>query len=161
MPYGFLRRVAVLLLISAASMWGADPLVGTWVLNTKKSVYKPGPAPKSQTRVYREDNEGITATVVTVGADGKATTVEYPVNYDGLLHPVTGSADMDSIKMSRVTVQQSESTILHAGKVIATTVRMVSGDGMTLTITFNGSAENGDPIRNVQVYDRRESSGAR
>lgn len=155
MPYRFLRRIALLLLVSATSMWGADPLVGTWVLNTKKSVYKPGPAPKSQTRVYREDKDGITATVVTISADGKITTVEYPVNYDGLLHPVAGSPDMDSIKMSRLTTQQSEATIMHAGRVMATTDRMVSGDGQTLTITFKGSAENGDSIRNVQVYDRR------
>ena len=155
MPYRFLTRVALLMLVSAASIWCADPLVGTWVLNAKKSVYKPGPPPRSQTRVYREDKDGITATVVTVGADGKSTTVEYPLNYDGLLHPVTGSADMDSIKMAQVTPQRSESTILHAGRVIASTVRMVSGDGATLTITFNSTAENGDPIRNVQVYDRR------
>lgn len=155
MPYRFLRRTALLTLVSATSMWGADPLVGTWVLNTKKSVYKPGPAPKSQTRVYREDKDGITATVVTISADGKITTVEYPVNYDGLLHPVAGSPDMDSIKMSRLTTQQSEATIMHAGRVMATTVRMVSGDGQTLTITFKGSAENGDSVRNVQVYDRR------
>jgi hypothetical protein len=160
MPYGLLRRVALVLLVSVASLWGADPLVGTWVLDAKKSVYKPGPAPKSQTRVYREDKDGITATVITVGADGKVTTVEYPLNYDGLLHPVTGSADMDSIKMARVTTQRSESTIMHAGRVIATTERMVSGDGKTLTITFKSAAENGDPIRNVQVYDRRESSSA-
>jgi hypothetical protein len=32
---------------------------------------------------------------------------------------------------------------------------MVSGDGQTLTITFNSTAENGDPIRNSQVYDRK------
>ncbi|MEO5927027.1 MAG: hypothetical protein ABIR70_24640 [Bryobacteraceae bacterium] len=150
-----LGRVALLMMVSAASMWGADPMVGTWVLNAKKSVYKPGPAPKSQTRVYRENKDGIIATVVTVGVDGKATTVEYPQNYDGLTHPVAGSPDMDAIKMVQVTTQRSESTILHAGRPMATTVRMVSGDGKTLTITFNSTAENGDPIRNTQVYDRK------
>ena len=155
MPHRFLRRVALLTLVSAGSMWGADLMVGTWVLNTKKSVYKPGPMPKSQTRVYREANGGIIGTVVTVAADGKITTVEYPMNYDGLSHPVAGSPDMDAIKMTQVTTQRSESTILHAGRVIATTVRMVSGDGQTLTITYNSTAENGDPIKNVQVYDRK------
>jgi hypothetical protein len=155
MPYRFLRRVALLMLVSAAGVWGADPMVGTWVLNTKKSVFKPGPAPRSQTRVYREDKDGIIGTVVTVAADGKVTTVEYPVNYDGLLHPVAGSPDMDSIKMVQVTTQRSESTIMHAGRPMATTVRMVSGDGMTLTITFNSTDENGEPVRNTQVYDRR------
>jgi hypothetical protein len=149
------RRVALLMLVFAASVWAADPMVGTWVLNAKKSAFKPGPAPRSQTRVYREAQGGIIGTVVTVAADGKVTTVEYPLNYDGLPHPVAGSPDMDSIKMVQVTTQRSESTILHAGRVMATTVRMVSGDGQTLTITFNSTAENGDPIRNSQVYDRK------
>lgn len=155
MTYRILRRAAVVGILSAGWLCAADPMVGTWVLNAKKSVYKPGPMPKNQTRVYRQENGGIVGTVVTVAADGKITTVEYPMNYDGLPHPVAGSPDMDSIKMVQVTTQRSESTILHAGRVMATTVRMVSGDGQTLTITFNSTAENGDPIRNVQVYDRK------
>jgi hypothetical protein len=99
------RRVALLMLVFAASVWAADPMVGTWVLNAKKSAFKPGPAPRSQTRVYREAQGGIIGTVVTVAADGKVTTVEYPLNYDGLPHPVAGSPDMDSIKMVQVTTQ--------------------------------------------------------
>ena len=29
-----------------------DPLLGTWHLNVSRSTYKPGPPPKSQTRIY-------------------------------------------------------------------------------------------------------------
>jgi hypothetical protein len=96
----------------------------------------------TQTRVYRESPDGITATVVTLSADGKSSTVEYPVNYDGLAHPVTGSTDIDAIKMVKITSYRAESTLMHAGRVIASTAREVSGDQKTIT-----------------YYVRRRSSG--
>ena len=122
MMYECFKRATLLTLTFAAGMWAADPVVGTWVMNAKKSVFQPGPAPRTQTRVYRESPDGITATVVTLSADGKSSTVEYPVNYDGQTHPVTGSTDIDAIKMVKITSYRSESTLMHAGRVIATTV---------------------------------------
>ena len=148
------KATTLLLLVSAVSMWGADPAVGTWVLNAKKSTYLPGPAPRSQTRVYRESPAGITATVVTLGTDGKTTTVEYPVNYDGQAHTVAGSPEFDAIKMTKITAYRSESTLMHAGRVMATAEREVSGDEKTLTITYKSTASDGGAIRNVSVYDR-------
>ena len=137
-------------------MLGADPAVGTWVLNVKKSVYRAGAAPTGQTRVYRESPEGIIATIVTVAADGETTTVEFPVNYDGQARPVTGSNAIDAIKMGRFGRNRSKSKLMHAGKQIATTVREVSEDGKTLTITNDGSATDGSPVHYVSLFDRRQ-----
>ena len=52
-----LRATALVMIVIAAAAvelaaQGADPLVGTWVLNVAKSKYTPGPAPKSETRTY-------------------------------------------------------------------------------------------------------------
>jgi hypothetical protein len=155
MIYKYLKRATLLGIIFAGGIWAADPAVGTWVMNAKKSVFQPGPAPRTQTRVYRESPDGITATVVTLSADGKSSTVEYPVNYDGLAHPVTGSPDIDAIKMEKTTSYRAESKLMHAGRVIATTVREVSGDQKTITITYDGTTADGGRIHNVSVYDRQ------
>ena len=64
--------------------------------------YSPGPAPKSQTRTYEKHRLGIRATVKTVHADGRSTTVQSVYNYDNMEHPVTGSGEIDAIVMKRV-----------------------------------------------------------
>jgi hypothetical protein len=155
MPKSILRRAIVLMTAFSLALCAADPIVGTWVLDAKKSTYKPGPPPRSQTRVYRQSDGGITATVVTVAPDGKATTVEYPVNYDGRSYPVAGSPDFDSIQMTRMSDRRSESTLLHGGKTLAKAVREVSSDGTTLTITYEGTTSEGDAFKNVSLYEKR------
>ena len=153
MPQSTLTRLAALMIVSGMALFAADPVIGTWVLDVKKSVFQPGPSPRSQTRVYRESADGITATVVTVSVGGKATTVEYPVDYDGQAHPVSGSPDIDGIKMTKMSNGRSESTLMHAGKVLAKAVREVSGG--TLTITYEGTAPDGGAIKNISRYDRQ------
>src|SRR5688500_8409955 len=68
----FVACSTLLVLPLLASAQGASkeaPLLGTWHLNVAKSTYKPGPPPKSQTRIYQKHRFGIEATVRTVQAD--------------------------------------------------------------------------------------------
>ena len=148
-----LNAPIALAIFCVVPLWAADAVIGTWVLDVKGSVYSPGPPPRSQTRVYRESAEGITATVVTVNPDGKATTVEYPVNYDGQAHAVSGSPDIDVIKMIKVDNYRSESSLMHAGKVLAKAVREVSAN--MLTITYEGTATDGGSVKNISRYKRQ------
>ena len=43
---------------------GDDPVLGTWNLVVGKSIYDPGPVPRSQTRTYERHPEGVKATIV-------------------------------------------------------------------------------------------------
>ena len=70
----------------------ADPLVGTWELNLAKSTYKPGPAPRSETRTYVVAAEEIKATAKGVQADGTPTSGQWTVNYNGKDRPITGTS---------------------------------------------------------------------
>ena len=101
---------------SHVSSQNADPLLGTWLLDVSKSRYSPGPAPKSQTRTYEKHRLGIRATVKTVHADGRSTTVQSVYNYDNMEHPVTGSEGIDAIVMKRVDTYTSEATLTHASR---------------------------------------------
>jgi len=153
-----MRRISLLvLLISTASILSAaDPVLGTWRLNVAKSRYDPGPPPRSQTRIYREENGEVKAVVVTVYKNGNTDTVHYAANYDGKEHPVSGSPDTDGILMKKVDDNTAESLLTHAGNTIGTARRTVSRDGLTMTITFKGPGERGQQVNNTAFYDKQK-----
>jgi hypothetical protein len=141
--------------ILVAALQAADPAVGTWILDLKKSSFSPGPPPKSETRVYRESAEGITATAITTTVKGDTYTVEYPVNYDGHSHRVTGSTDFDAIEMTRVSQLRAESILMHAGHEIGRATREVSADGQTLIIDTERTSSSGEKVHNRLAYHRQ------
>lgn len=147
-------RVLVVMLGLAGAGYATDPILGTWKLNLAKSKFSPGPAPKSQTRVYSAYPEGVQVTIKTIRADGETTVLEYPANSDGKDYPVTGSAQIDAIAMTRISDYISEASLKHAGKVIGTATRTISEDGKTMTITFKRPDSLGR-VDNVAVYDKQ------
>ena len=149
----FLFGVALCGIIS--TVYASDPVLGRWKLNVAKSSYLPGPAPKSQTRVYEANADGIKVTIRTVGEDGKTTVVEHPVNYDGKEQPVTGSSQSDAIEMQRIDDHTSESVMKHANKIIGRNRRVVAEDGKTMTITYEGLDSRGREVKVTAVYDRQ------
>ena len=149
-----MRFSLIVLCCLHSTVWAADPVLGIWNLNVAKSTYKPGPAPKSQMRIYEAHPEGIKVTIKTIHADGKSTSVEHPVNYDGKEHPITGSSQSDAIVLEKVDEYTSEATLKHAGKVIGTNRRSISKDGRTMTITYEGADQRG-AVKNTAVYDKK------
>ncbi|MCU1338994.1 MAG: hypothetical protein JWO19_4575 [Bryobacterales bacterium] len=145
---------AAVIVSTAAVVWAADPVVGTWKLNVAKSKFSPGPAPQEETRTYEARGDGIRVTVRTIAANGHSTTVNIAANYDGKDYPVTGSSDYDAIALKRTSDRTAEGMLLHAGKLVATSTREVSPDGQVLTITYKTS-DNQDPINNRAVYDKQ------
>jgi hypothetical protein len=130
-------------------------LLGTWKLNVGKSKYRIGTPPKSQTRVYEPHEQGVKATIKTVYADGRSTTVEYTANYDALEYPVTGTQDVDTIALKKVASRTAEAVLSHAGKVMATARRVISEDGSTLTIEYQGELL-GERVDYTAVYDKQQ-----
>ena len=148
-----MRRLALLVVLLGAAlvMRAADPVIGTWHLNVEKLRYDPGPPPKSQTRIYREEDGGVKAVVITVYKNGNSDTVHYAANYDGKEHPVEGSPDTDGILMTRIDDHAAESVLTHAGHTIGMARRTVSRDGQTMTITFKGS-----DVNNTAYYEKEK-----
>jgi hypothetical protein len=163
------RRLLIAALVSAAvasvPAWPAaaqssnrdaedQMLIGTWVLNLDKSHYASGKPPRRQTRTYEARGTDVRATVDTTTADGQTRHVEFVANYDSLEHPVTGSADADMIRMKKTAPRTSEATLSHAGKVSGVAKRVISADGRTLTITYDGETE-GNQLHYIAVYDKK------
>jgi hypothetical protein len=133
----------------------ADPLIGTWELNIAKSKYNSGPAPKSETRTYVVVGQDIKATSEGVDADGKPTSGQWTVNYDGKDRPATGRPDLDALSVKRIDAFTAEFTQKKAGKVIATGTRVISKDGKVMTITTKGTNAKGQAFNDVEVFDKR------
>lgn len=138
-----------------STVWAADPVLGTWKLNLSKSSYSPGPAPKSQTRIYEAHPQGVQVTIKTIHANGESTTVQHPVNYDGKEHPVTGGGQADAIALQKIDDYTAESTLKHASKIIGSNRRSVSQDGKTMTITYQGTDGKGRSVKNTAVYEKQ------
>jgi hypothetical protein len=136
-------------------VWAADPVLGTWKLNVEKSSYSPGPAPKNQIRIYEENQEGIRVTIKTTMPEGQSTSVQHAVNYDGKEHPIVGSSQSDAIVLEKIDDYTSEAVLKHANKVFGTNRRVVSKDGKTMTITFQGTDSRGRKVNNTAVYDKQ------
>ena len=68
------RNLFLTVLAAALTLSAADPSLGTWKLNTAKSKYSPGPAPKSSTVVISQDRDWIVRKADGVNSEGKTTT---------------------------------------------------------------------------------------
>jgi hypothetical protein len=158
-------RLALFLIIAAAlggvasecahAQDADDPILGTWKLNLSRSKYIPGPAPRSQTRVYRRTPNGIFVTIETVDAQGrKQPTIEFEEKYDGKEYPVKGSDIGDALVLKRINNYLSEATMKHGGMVVATTRRIVTDNGKTLMLIYQ-EANYDRPVDNIIVYDRQ------
>src|ERR1700688_3872472 len=148
-----------ILLTFASSGWlpaaeADDPILGTWKLNRSKSKYIPGPAPRSQTRTYKQTADGIFVTIETIDATGRRQPpIEFPERYDGKDYPITGSTIGDALALKRINDYVAEATMKHAGKVVATTRRIITDNGKTLVLVYQETnAEH--PVYNFIVYDR-------
>jgi hypothetical protein len=148
-------RFLVLLPVLTNLLWSADSVIGTWRLNVQKSRFLPGPAFQSEIRTYEEQKEGVKVTIRAVDGKGRRSTIIYLTTPDGQQHVVSGSGGpADSVALKRVNEFTAESILLHAGKEIAKTVRVIDPEGTTMTITYKGLDPEGNSVDNRLVFER-------
>ena len=134
-----------------------EPRVGTWELNLAKSTFSPGPPPKSQTLTFQAAGPHWTALLQGIDASGRPINPDMSnlaINFDGKDHP-TPDPDYETSAWKRTTAYKYEVIRKKAGKVVLTSINVVSMDGKTMTITTTGVNADAQPVHNVRVYDRR------
>lgn len=145
----------LVLLSALLPLQAADPVLGTWKLNLAKSNYKPGPSPKSQIRTYTAEANGVNTAVTTIDASGKSSTAKFLAHYDGKDYPITGSSttSADELMYHKIDDRVAEVVLKHGDMIVANSVRSISVDGKTMTITYKGTDERGIRVDNTSVYD--------
>lgn len=127
--------VAVAVLSISLAIFGADdPMMGTWKLNVSKSQLG-SPVPKSIIRKHIQVPGGVKVVQDRVDAEGKASTGEFTVMFDGKDYPITGDPFVDRLSLKRVDAYTVDGIGRKNDKTATTFRWQVSKDGKTLTYT--------------------------
>ena len=133
----------------------SDPQSGTWKLNTAKSKYEPGPAPKSNTLTIEVDDKTYKLHAEGVDGKGNPTSADFTAGFDGKDVPAKGLPYGDTVSLKRIDANTIEVTMKKGDKALVTVKSVVSKDGKTRTSTFHGKDEAGHDVHNVAVYDKQ------
>jgi len=108
-------------------------------------------------RLRRQSPEGQNHKVTAVGIDAEGKPISSVVTwiYNGLPHPVTGTLNFDAIATTRVDAYTTIISRTKAGKLVRTSIDVVSRDGKTLTDTTAGIEANGRQFNIINVYDKQ------
>lgn len=132
-----------------------DPMMGTWKLNVPKSQLG-NPAPRSIIRKHIPVPGGVKVVQDRVDAEGKASTGEFTVKFDGRDYPISGDPFVDRLSLKRVD-QYTVDGIGRKDDKTATTFRwQVSKDGKTLTYTTQRLYPPERVGTIVQILDKQE-----
>jgi hypothetical protein len=145
---------ALVLLAFATPLLASDPFVGTWTLNSAKTKYTTGTAPKNVTLVIEEQAANLQVTGTGTTGDGSPLSVKYTVPIKGGVGSVQ-EGDFDGVSSKLVSSHSRVNTFTKAGKEIRTRHTVVSTDGKTLTTTVKGTGLDGKPTAGVDVYDKQ------
>jgi hypothetical protein len=144
---------ALVLLALSTPLLASDPFVGTWKLNTAKTKYTTGTAPKSVTVVIEEQGPNLLVTATGTLDSGSPIAVKYTVPVKG----GTGSVeqgDFDGISAKQVSSYVRDNTYMKGGKQLRTRRMVVSKDGKTMTSALKGTGSDGKPATGTDFYDK-------
>jgi hypothetical protein len=147
--------LALMWSLSVQAQTPANPALGTWKLNLSKSRFDPGPAPRSQTRIYESTPDGTKTTIRTVTATGQIIVAGSTTRPDGKAYPYYGNPNWDSIIPSTVSELESRSELVRAGKVIGHFSRVVSADHQTMTVHHTLTTASGAMENDTEIYERQ------
>ena len=131
-----------------------DPNNGKWKWIRRNRSYDPGPAPKSSTTTIECDGTKYKMNAHTVNADGTETNISFDAKTDGNDYPLSGTPNADMVSVKRVDAKTIETTWKKDGKTVMKTHAVVSSDGKTRTVTFNGTDPQGQKVHNVVVSEK-------
>ena len=150
------RCILIGAIAASVTLTAADVISGTWKLNTAKSKYSPGPAPKNTTVTISMDGDWVVSKAQGVDSDGKPFTSSNRYKFDGKEYPYKTTLVDGTISIKRIDDFQSEAAIKgKGGKGSTTSKAVISKDGKTRTLTTMGTNAEGKPVNNVVVYDRQ------
>jgi hypothetical protein len=133
--------------------FAANPQMGTWKLNEKKSKLAAGTV-KNNTVTYQPILFQTKVTVDGTDAKGKSIHSEWTGRFDGKDYPVTGYPNSDACSYTRVNDRTLDYTIKNHGKVTVTGHIVVAPDGKSRTVTTSGTEPKGKKFKSVAVYDK-------
>lgn len=130
-----------------------DPFIGTWTMDVVASRYSLSEKPLNMVIVMRESPDGVVYQSVAVQPDGRTVATEYVADYSGHLAMVVGNAGlMAPVSIKKVDSRTVEAAYIRGFKPVAVSRRVVSRNGLVMTITTTYPSDLGARHINVGVY---------
>jgi len=154
-----MRKLLVLLsaLGLAGASYAAGSFSGTWKLDTAKSKFESGPAPKEETMVVLEGKDTTDVSVTGTDGSGKplAAHLTHPANGGPLKFVEGGPADGTTESVTKVNPNTLHLTTMRGGKQVATERITVSADGTTMRSVVKGMLPDGKPFTDLEVFEKQ------
>jgi hypothetical protein len=157
-----MRKLMLLLAVFGlvASLWAADPSVGTWKLNIAKSKFAPGQkaTPKEGTVVVRElPTQEFELTLARSMTDGSKTSQKMTWPKQGGTLQSQGGAlpEGTSVVVTMIAPGEWYTTYLQKGKQVQLIHSVISKDGKAMHLTTKGTDAQGKPTETSVVFDKQ------
>ena len=137
------------------TVFAVDNFSGTWKLNLQKSLYSPGPPPRSLTS--RVEVMGDTINFTFDGYDANGASIvpeELSIKLDGKDYPIADDPTRDTVAMKKIDDYTMEETNKKGGKVTTIIRTVYDKDGKSRTATTTGTNADGQKVNNVAFFDR-------
>ena len=154
-----MRKLLVLLsaLGLAGALYAAGSFSGTWKLDTAKSTYESGPAPK-ETTITVQEGKGITDVTVT-GTDGSgkplATHMTHPTNGGPVKFLEGAPTDGSTESVKQINANTRHLMVMQGAKEVSTERITLGADGTTMRIVVKGMLPSGKPFTDVEVFEKQ------
>src|SRR6185436_7232283 len=95
----------------------ADPFAGTWKLNSAKTKYKAGAAPKAESIILTEAGADLDVNIAGTAADGAPIASHYTMPVQGGKGKIIASP-YDAVEGKRISATEREVTYSKGGKAV-------------------------------------------
>ena len=151
--------VTAAMLLSPLALHAADPFLGKWTLDVKRSKYPAGACPAQMTIEMSSAGHGVHYHSESRLTNGSLVNADYTADYDGKPAIVMGDRGM----LLPVSLERAGQRIVIAKyesgfQVAATSRRVVSADGGVMTITTTSRDRSGKSVTNVGVYTKTNAA---
>ena len=137
-----------------STLFAQSPFVGTWKLDTAKTKFTTGEAPKDLTVVIEEQGDNFQVTGTGTNADGSAISAKFTVPVKGGTGQIEGGS-YETITSKVVSANVREDRLSKGGKVVLSRRIVLSKDGKTMRVTTKGVDPTGKPIAGTEVFDKQ------
>jgi hypothetical protein len=129
--------------------------VGIWELQPEHSYFEQGEPLQSCTYSVAFDGEQLHFHIIWTTADGQKMQQIIDTIPDGVERPFPGSMTVDAACFTLVDSNTLDSTAKSGGKVVATTRRVLSEDGESMTHIQQGQTPEGHTFTNRSTFRRK------
>ena len=156
----FASVVVITVVASGMLLAQSNPFVGTWKLNSAKSKYATGVAPKEITATIQIVGDQDQVTENGTAADGSHISLNYAFPDKGGLGKVRAGGNLaknpfDGVSGKRIDENIFEVSFMKGGKEMLRNQFVVSKDGKTLREAVRGFVPLGNPVSGVLVWEKQ------